>query len=490
MERRPLCLSFGPGIAPTAKGRITYALNAFCAVYGYDLTSDDEAQSLYDHPRICYGRPSSRNRDVVIPALYVERQPTVPLHAPTWVQLEEASTYSKLGLASAPCFHSSQGVRQVDWLGEIFEWLSCADEYAIKKRDDVGRIPFSACVHGRFDIDPTIPYAAVAMYELNRSIRRVVGETWPDRPLKPWTGPEQVIATPSHDLDYLPTSMLDNFHRLAKNMAIAALQYHDAALTGSIGGAALRGLVIGKSPLDCVEEMCRREVAAGVSSTSNVIARHGHSRDANYELEDPRVARALRQIADHGMEIGLHGSYTSLADGTLELELERLAHAGYQPVGVRQHWLRYTADNLFEEVARLGLLYDSTVGFAERVGFRAGASFPYAPYDFRRERAYPFIEIPLALMDVALYQQVRGGGGNAHALCTRVLDATEAFGWGGIAILWHNTVFRGAQIPLELGNLYWELKRPSHKWVTSKELAQLAVAPPRRPLPPRVPERM
>jgi hypothetical protein len=423
-----------------------------------------------DCARICYGMAPTRAQDIAIDCAYVPRPASVPLHPPLQVYIQPTPVYDKLGLASIPCFFAS-GTRP-DWLGEIFEWLSCADEYAITERDEAGRIPFNATIHGRFNLDPCVPYAGVAMYELNRSIREAFDRSWPDRTSSP-AGLDEVVVAATHDLDFLPINAWANAKRLSKNIAIAALHFRDPKLTLCIAGATVRGIVTGKSPLNYLDEMVIREATEQTRSTYNVICHRGHVRDANYELDEANVQRMLRFIADNGMEIGLHGSYTSLEGGGLKFEFERLAAAGYRASGLRQHWLRFAGDKLFEQVASLGLSYDSTVGFAEHVGFRAGACFPYQPYDFRRERAYPFVEIPLVIMDVALYEHAKRTGASARSLCSRVLDMVEAFGWGGVAILWHNTVFGGGQLPADIGELYWELKRPYHKWVSCRDVAAM-----------------
>jgi len=457
------------------KQRIAYAFRAFCAIYGYDSMVECESTPCSTDARICYGVTPSSAQDLSIPAVYAFRPANVPAPPPVHVALKPTPMYTKLGLSSLPCFFASADTTDIDWLGEVFEWLSCADEYAVTQRDEIGRIPFSATVHGRFGLDASIPYAGLAMYELNRCIRNSIGSTWPERAISPGGG-DSILIAPSHDLDYLPINPVGDVKRLLKNMAIAAVHFRDPSLFISILGSVARAIVTRKSPLDWVEAMVRCETDAGLRSTYNVISRNGHVRDANYELEHSKVKRMLRLLVEQNMEIALHGSYTSLEGHTLGLELEHLVAQGCQVSGVRQHWLRFAGDNLFEEVAALGISYDSTVGYADRIGFRAGACFPYLPYDFRRERPYPFVEIPLVIMDVALYEQARREHVSARMLCERALDMIESFGWGGIAILWHNTAFGGCQMPANIGELYWELKRKRHTWVGCHEVAQL-VAP-------------
>jgi hypothetical protein len=469
MKRLQLCLAIGPSVSEVARKRITHAFDAFCGVYGYDPLVTSCKADTTDLVRVCYGLSPTRSSDVSLPNVYVPRPANVLARSPQWVALAPAPIYAKLGIKSAPCFFTQDG--RPDWLGEIFEWLSCADEHAVVERDEAGRIPYASSVHGRFQLDPCVPYAGIAMYELNRAIRSAVGAWWPNHAQAPT---DSVLIAATHDIDFLPTSLWANLQRLIKNAAIAALHFRDPKLAVVILFAALRGLMLGKSPLNYIEEMLTLELNARICSTFNVICRKAHARDANYDLDDEYVRRTLRLIAENGMEIALHGSYMSLKEKSLPAELELLERAGYHAVGLRQHWLRFAGDNLFREIARLGLSYDSTVGFSENIGFRAGACFPYLPYDFEREQPFAFVEIPLVVMDVALYEQAKKTGISAKVLTRRVFDMIESFGWGGVAILWHNTAFGGGQMPAEIGQLYWELKRPSHRWISCRDVALVA----------------
>ena len=461
-----------PGLPAVTQKRIAHAFRVFCAIYGFGTASDGRVGPPAQ-ARICYGVGATDPGDVVVPAIYEPRPTNIPAHPPTQVAVRPAPVYARVGVQALPCFYARGA--GVDWLGEIFEWISCADEQAVTLRDEVGRIPFGAAVHGRFGLDPCVPYAAVAMYELNRQIRDALSGDWPDRATPP-DGVRGVVVAPSHDLDFLPVNRSASAKRVAKNMAIAALHFHDPALALAIARAMVRWIATGSSPLDYMDELLARERDAGIQATYTVLCHRSHPRDGNYRLDDPCVTRTLRRIADSGMEIALHGSYRSLEHGGLESEFERLAAAGHRPAGVRQHWLRFAGDDLFERVAKIGLSYDSSVGFAEHVGFRAGACFPYPPYDFRRERPYGFVEIPLAVMDVAAYEESGRSATRARALCERALDMVESFGWGGVAILWHNTAFGGGQMPHDIGQLYWDMRRPSHAWASCREVADVAAA--------------
>ena len=450
MERDvPLQLRFAPGVDAVTRARIDYAFRTFCAVYQRDV-SDGEISSRAR--TIYYGDAPAADAAAVLAARYHPRSPALRAKAPVTVNLAPHATYERLGLTRVPAFHSDG--HAVDWLGEIFEWISCADEYAVVPRDSVGRIPYSEALHGRYNLDPTVPYASIAMFELARTLGI-------DTP-----GSATAIAA-SHDLDYLPTSVASDLRRLIKNVAIAALVERDPRLVADIALAVLRGALRRRSPLDCIDDMLQRESIRGISSTSNVICRNTCSRDANYTLAQLQVRRTLRRLEQSGSELGVHGSYMSLRDGGLSDELDALRAEGFSVSGVRAHWLRYAGDDLFSEVARLGFDYDSSVGFVSRVGFRSGASFVYRPYNFAAEAPYPFFEVPLAIMDGALYTHARETHASARSLCDRVLDMTDAFPAGGVSVLWHNAAFEGAQLPRAIGRLYWDLPRPAQRWMNN-----------------------
>ena len=127
-----------------------------------------------------------------------------------------------------------------------------------------------------------------------------------------------------------------------------------------------------------------------------------------------------------------------------------------QVSGGRQHWLRFSGDELFLAYEGASLRYDATVGWSERPGFRAGLAAPFRPYVRREERPADLIEFPLAIMDVTLEQRRRAGV-DWQGEQRRVLDETRSHGVGGVSVVWHDTVFEGAQLSSAVADSYWEL---------------------------------
>jgi hypothetical protein len=158
-----------------------------------------------------------------------------------------------------------------------------------------------------------------------------------------------------------------------------------------------------------------------------------------------RVRPAIvTQVAAQGDEVGLHPSYTCSDDPErLAAELVVLEElAGDRIDGVRFHYLRHDTHRTLPELERLGFGYDSSQGYGDAVGLRAGFSFPYRPYSLAADRPLDLVELPMAVMDATLseerYLGLSPAAGLEHtlALLQRVADVG-----GTVSILWHTDRF-------------------------------------------------
>lgn len=135
--------------------------------------------------------------------------------------------------------------------------------------------------------------------------------------------------------------------------------------------------------------------------------------DFRYGISDSRITRVLRRIHDRGHEVGLHSSYLSYRSAPrIRFELDALRsacrEAGFdQPSwGIRQHYLRFANPITWRCQDQAGLDHDSTVGWVEQVGFRAGTGREYPVFDLMERRQLRLRERPLLIMDGALFVSV------------------------------------------------------------------------------------
>lgn len=445
MPSRSICLEFGPEIDSVVRARVAYALQVFASIYGYSAQAHPEAAEV----RCYYGLDSRKNparKETWIPARYDSRR----LNGRTQRLQKHRFANEDFYLA----FGVDEATGAPDWLGEIFWWLSASFEHEIVDRDAEGRIPYSASIFSKQGITPQKPYAGMLMAWLENAIR---GNSKPEmlpNAKSPLPGVEHAVVC-SHDIDFYYTHKTDALKRLGKNVLISATSYRSPSFLLSNLRMA-NGLLRGERMGDYVPRMLDAIESEGFHSTLFAVAGGNHRRDPNYRVED--IGEQLRGAAGRGFGVGVHASYESLSGtGRIRNESARLREVVRRaPIGSRQHWLRFGEHkNLYSEIERAGLAYDSSLGFSETCGFRNGANFAFPPYDFVNERPCSFLEIPLVIMDGSLHQASRALRKGAQTIADEILGESRRTGWGGISVLWHNPI-EPVQVPAEINNVFWK----------------------------------
>lgn len=178
-----------------------------------------------------------------------------------------------------------------------------------------------------------------------------------------------------------------------------------------------------------------------VYSQSRQTSRHPY--DPHYDIStDRKLADKLKYMLKEGFEIGLHGSYDSHNNNNLLEEKKTLEDVLEEPVYThRSHYLRFFGELSWELFDRCGITSDSSVGYNEFAGFRAGTAKPFYPYDFKRERPFNVIEIPLTIMDGTLLQYKKFSVDEAVMFCSTIIDNLKVTG-GVLVIDWHHDYWR------------------------------------------------
>jgi peptidoglycan/xylan/chitin deacetylase (PgdA/CDA1 family) len=202
--------------------------------------------------------------------------------------------------------------------------------------------------------------------------------------------------------------------------------------------------VRGTDPNWCFERLLEAEAEHGASSTFFLLAGHhdGHDGPAP-ETYDRLRPRLVETITAGGGEVGLHGSYLAARDAVLLAQEAGVLEAlGAEVRGQRYHYLRVDPHANLAPLPELGIRYDTTVGFPDAPGFRAGIAHPYRPWDVAADRSLDLVEIPLAAMDVTLGAERYLGlsARDAEPRLLSLLDHAAEWG-GGFSVLWHSDRF-------------------------------------------------
>lgn len=237
----------------------------------------------------------------------------------------------------------------------------------------------------------------------------------------------------SHDVDYLPSPRdfgLPRLGRALMRQIVSRRRPRDAITLLARFARTWRA-----QPYLAFESVMREEAKRGARSSFQLVAARHHGADPAYASDAARIAQ---KIAQSDWELALHSSYTaSRVQGQIRDERAKLESVAMVPViGNRQHYLNFAPAHLFDQVERADLQYDSSVGYNEMSGARAGTYRPYRPFDFTRDCAYNFWEIPFVLMDTTLATTYRFSPRAALEHSKKIL-ACVAETCGCVAIIWH-----------------------------------------------------
>jgi hypothetical protein len=146
-----------------------------------------------------------------------------------------------------------------------------------------------------------------------------------------------------------------------------------------------------------------------------------------YRLE--QIADQLARYAAAGHEVGVHGSFDAYGSvPALRAEIAALVSAGLpRPEGVRNHYLNYDEVETPRAQRENEILYDSTMGFNFRSGFRCRTCFPFSKDGV--------IELPFELMDSALWFEFADARVRAHMV--REVQAATAAAGGVLVVNFH-----------------------------------------------------
>ena len=347
---------------------------------------------------------------------------------------ELAWRYFEAGDASRPAIGGDGLLDFGDGVGDVvasaFWHLSRWEERPGSARDEHGRFPATAAL-----ADPERP-AVDALVERFRAAIEA----------GPRGGGFTVALT--HDVDTpLRWHGLRAVRAAAGRTRRAALGRRASDLQVELRGMADIPLhrLRGSDPNWSFERVREIEAHHGGRSTYFVMAGHTHPADGAAPAAYERVRAAIvEQVLSQGDEVGLHPSYeASERPELLREQAERLAGLTGGPVaGVRFHYLRHQAHESLAELERQGFAYDSSQGFADRPGFRAGFSRPYRPYDLAADRPLRLVELPLAVMDATLAEPRYLGLTPARGLArAQIMLERVAQSGGAAAILWHTDRF-------------------------------------------------
>jgi hypothetical protein len=327
----------------------------------------------------------------------------------------------------------------VDVFGGAFFMLSRYEEVVVRARDRHDRFAATwSIAHAEAFLGLPIVDAYVEV--LWRALQRL----WPRLERRP----RQFRVALSHDVDTPLASAGRSAPALVRQLGADALLRRDAGLAVRRlrSWAGLRRGDYGFDPyntFDFLMDVSERHAIVGAFYF--MATEEPTDLDGQYTLDQPWIESLIARIHGRGHEIGLHPSYHSHLDARrTEAEFLRLRRAAerqdlsQERWGGRQHYLRWENPVTWSNWETAGLDYDGTVGYADRIGFRAGTCHEFPPFHLLERRPLRLRERPLHVMDRTLFEYMKLSPDAAFERVIALCRECRRYG-GTLSILWHNS---------------------------------------------------
>ena len=206
-----------------------------------------------------------------------------------------------------------------------------------------------------------------------------------------------------------------------------------------------------KDPYHRIGDMIDWNTELGLDLLFFVLTTQRSKHDKSLLPTHPVFIDTIKNLSQNG-ELGIHPSYASWNDtpkikaekSTLEKILDQPIHRS------RQHFLRLSFPTTYKQLIDAGITEDYSMGYPDRLGFRAGTSRPFQWYDLDSDEVTTLTVVPFMIMDVTLNKYLKLDAGSAVQHCKQLIENTKAVG-GQTSIIWHNSSFYA-----EEGWLHWE----------------------------------
>lgn len=332
----------------------------------------------------------------------------------------------------------------LDILGSAFFMLTRYEEVVKTDRDEHDRFPATASLAYQENFLDR-PIVNEYLEILWACIRRL----WPYLKRKPRTyqvKPTHDVDTPflyAFDLDlksFFLSTVGDVFVRKSPKLAVQRVVRWSLVNAGRYDA----------DPYNTFDWLMDQSERNGLQSAFYFIgSRNGHICEGKYDVAHPKIRELLRRIHERGHEIGIHPNYFTYNDAlSIEQEMAALRNVldkeeiSDQVRGGRQHYLRWRNPATWRSWEEAGLEYDSTLGFADRAGFRCGVCYDYPVFDLKKRTPLRLREVPLIVMDGTIFKYMAMDLAKAADYVSFLKNNCKLFE-GTFVFLWHNSFFWG-----------------------------------------------
>ncbi|NVM55392.1 MAG: hypothetical protein HWN66_16920, partial [Candidatus Helarchaeota archaeon] len=276
---------------------------------------------------------------------------------------------------------------------------------------------------GETDRNPLTPNVNILIDEIENALFENLPSNLPYVQKWYWPNWKEYALCMSHDVDKLSES----------RKHIWKIRNRFSKMT------VLKALLGISNPYNNMKSFIKLEKQYGVQSSFYFLVN-----EYNFE----KISQELQLLKENNIELGLHGMFGTHTNYTkLNEEKEKIEQILGQTVyGTRQHFMKFEFPTTWNIHNQTKLLYDTTVGFNDKIGFKLGFAFPFFSPD-PELNPLPLIELPLIIMDAAIWTWLTLTEESALQTIQEIRDIVKRF-HGLLTILWHQCTLkmRGGRI--------------------------------------------
>lgn len=325
-------------------------------------------------------------------------------------------------------FHNDdRAVLPFDIFALIFYLVSRYEEYTTTEKDE----------HGRFSAKQSLAYQYGFLHQplVNEwviELKYILKRYFPQLEFREPT----YQFTPTYDIDYAWSYLNKGFLR-----TIGA--YSKSILKGGKDLKQRLSVQLGKEEdpyftFDYLDELHTRYELQPLYFF--LVGQFGKY-DKNISIQNQAFQKLIQQTAEQ-YEVGIHPSYQSNTDfKILKKELRSLELVTRNLIeSSRQHFLKLEFPKTYQNLIKLGVKSDYSMGYASDVGFRASIAQPFYWFDLSKNETTDLWIVPFQLMDVTLKNYLKLSPEQAIIKAKQIIENTKAVN-GHLITLFHNNSF-------------------------------------------------
>jgi hypothetical protein len=259
----------------------------------------------------------------------------------------------------------------------------------------------------------------------------------------------------SHDVDRPSRFGFNSIVDLALNMGIDFIKYKkiSSLYMGPLIRLKTSDKLYRRDPYNTFEYIMDISEACNIKSTFYFICGNTSKRyDSDYYITDPSIVNLIKKIKLRGHEVGLHPSYNSSNDLDVILhEAKQLRKVlidldiKQESIGSRMHYLRWSHQDTLIFLDEAKIAYDTTLGYADHVGFRCGTCFDYPGFNIKKDQILNIRIRPLIVMDGTITGYMKFGlSTKGFQKIMHLMSICELYK-GNFTLLWHNCSLLNAE---------------------------------------------